>query len=46
MTQECLNHVMILNVRKELADSIDLTDITKESASANESRQQKFGHFN
>ena len=46
MTQERLNHVMILNVHKELADAIDLTDIAKEFASANESRQQTFGHFN
>ena len=39
--QERLNHVMILNVLNKLVDAIDLTDIAKELASANESRQQE-----
>ena len=46
MTQERLNHVMILNIHMELVDAIDLTDIAMEFASANQSRQQTFGHFN
>ena len=46
MTKERINNLMILNVHKELTDEIDLTDITKEIISGNESREKVFGHCN
>ena len=45
MTQERLNHLMILSTYKEMVDNIDLTKICNEFATANERRLTIFGKF-
>ena len=45
MTQERLNHLMILSIYKEMVDNIDLTKICNEFATANERRLTIFGKF-
>ena len=45
MTQERLNHLMILHVHKELTDGLILTNIANEFVSKSERRLQVFGKF-
>ena len=45
MTQEQLNHLMILHVHKELTDGLILTNIANEFVSKSERRLQVFGKF-
>ena len=45
MTQERLNHLMILHVHKELTDSINLCDVANEFVRVHERRYQVFGSF-
>ena len=43
MTQERLNHLMMLHVHKDLTDSIVLTDVANEFVSKCDRRLQVFG---
>ena len=45
MTQERLNHVIMLHTHKDRTDEIELTEIAKEFVSFNERRVGFFGHF-
>ena len=45
MTQPQLNHLMILNVYKEILDKIDLKDIANQFVQGNEHRLTIFGTF-
>ena len=45
MTQQRLNHCMLLHVHVTLTDHLDLTDIAKEFVRRNERRGTFFGHF-
>ena len=45
MTQERLNHLMILHIHKELTDGLILTNIANEFVSKSERRLQVFGKF-
>ena len=45
MTQQRLNHCMLLHVHVTLTDHLDLTDIAKEFVRRNERRRTFFGHF-
>ena len=45
LTQEHLNHYMMLNVHKQLTDVIDLNDVAKTFVSSNERRLNFFGKF-
>lgn len=45
MTQQRLNHCMLLHVHVTLTDQLDLTDIAKEFIRRNERRKTFFGHF-
>lgn len=45
MTQERLNHLMVLHVHKDLRDSLVLTEIANEFVSKCERRVQVFGKF-
>lgn len=45
MTQERLNHLMVMHVHKDLTDSLVLTDVANEFVSKCERRLQVFGKF-
>ena len=45
MTQERLNHLMLLHVHKDSTDSLVLTDVATEFVSKSERRLQVFGKF-
>ena len=45
MTQERLNHLMLLHVHKDLTDSLSLVDVANEFVSRGERRLQVFGKF-
>ena len=45
MTQERLNHLMLLHVHKDLTDSLSLVDVANEFVSKSERRLQVFGKF-
>ena len=45
MTQERLNHLMMLHVHKDLTDSLVLTDVANEFVSKSDCRLQVFGKF-
>ena len=45
MSEERLNNVLLLNVHKEEADSLDLINIACNFVSANARRQEYFGKF-
>ena len=45
MTQERLNHVMLLHTHKDKTDELELTQIAKDFISFNERRTGFFGHF-
>lgn len=45
MSQPRLNHVMILNIYKELLDKLDLRAVAKEFVGSNEHRLSVFGKF-
>ena len=45
MTQERLNHVIMLHAHKNRTDEIELTEIAKEFVSFNERSVGFFGHF-
>ena len=45
MTQERLNHVILLHTHKDKTDEIDLTEIAKDFISSNERRIGFFGHY-
>ena len=45
MTQERLNHLMILHVHKELTDKLDLISVANEFVQNSENRQRTFGTF-
>ena len=45
MSQPRLNHVMILNIYKELLDKLDLRALVKEFVGSNEHRLSVFGKF-
>ena len=45
MTQEWLNYVMVLHIRKDCTDNINLLEITKEFVSFNDRWINFFGHF-
>ena len=45
LTQEHLNHRMILNVHKGLTDSIEIKTVATEFVKENERRRRYFGNF-
>ena len=45
MTQEQLNHVMLLHAHNDRTDNINLLEIAKEFVSFNERQINVFGHF-
>ena len=45
MSQSRLNHIMILSINKEKADSIDLGAVGNEFVGQREVRLQQFGRF-
>ena len=45
MSQERLNHCLMLHVHKSLTDELNLMSIAEEFVSVNESRLRTFGHF-
>ena len=45
MTQQRLNHCMILHIHQERTDAIDVNSIAKEFAQANQRRIAFFGQF-
>ena len=45
MTQQRLNHLMILNINKEALDEMDLKSIANESVQGNEHRLSVLGNF-
>lgn len=45
MSQERLNHLMLLYVHKDLTDSLNLTDIASEFVAQNDHCMQMFGQF-
>ena len=45
MTQERLNHVMLLNVHKEKTDELILEDVARDFVNDNEHRVHIFGKF-
>ena len=45
MSQPRLNHVMILNIYKELLDKLDLCAVAKEFVGSHEHRLSVFGKF-
>ena len=44
MTQQCLNHCMVFHIHQERTDALDLNNIAKEFAQANE-RQIAFSNL-
>lgn len=45
MTQQRLNHCMLLTVHKERTDNVNLIDVANEFCSSNDERFSTFGHF-
>jgi len=45
MTQERLNHLLILNIHQDKTDLIDLPSIARDFISLNETRRDMFGHI-
>ena len=45
MTQQRLNHMMVMNIHHEIARSLDLKELANEFASKNERRLSDFGKF-
>ena len=45
MAQERLNSLMVLHVRKELTDELDLKDVANKFVSQHESRLSLYGRF-
>ena len=45
MSQECLNHVIILHTHKNCTDQVNLEEIAEEFVTFNDCRLQYFGHF-
>ena len=45
MTQERLNHLILLNTRKDLLDEISIEHIAKHFVSKNDTRRNYFGNF-
>ena len=45
MGQSRLNHLMILNIYKEILDKMNLIDVAEEFVQGNEHRLQIFGKF-
>ena len=45
MTQERLNHLLILHKHKDLTDSVDLIEVANDSVALSEHRPRQFGKF-
>ena len=45
MTEQRLNHCLLLHVHKELTDSLDLISIAKEFVGLHDERKKYFGSF-
>ena len=45
MTQERLNHLILLNTHKDLLDEISIEHIAKDFVSKNDTRRNYFGYF-
>ena len=45
MAQERLNHLLILSIRQDETDLIDLRSIARDFVSLNETRRDIFGHI-
>ena len=45
MSQDRLNHLLVLHVHKELTDSLDLITVANDFAADSEHRLSIFGHF-
>lgn len=45
MTQQRLNHVMVLSIHKEMLDELDLHDLANQFITGNETRLRMFGKF-
>lgn len=45
MSQDRLNHLLVLNVNKELTDSLDLITVGSDLTADSEHRLSIFGHF-
>ena len=46
MTRQHLNNVMLLNVHKDLTDTLDLVNVGRQFVGANECRRHFFGNHN
>ncbi len=45
MQQTRLNHLMIIDIYKDIVKTMDLSEVAKEFVGSNENRLRVFGHF-